>query len=696
MKQTILFTIAFVLIGYLFSNNPISYESYSFPQEVKDSWKNTNTLRNMPIPDTTYIANDSTRVTKNGVQYEFPFFSNSDFCNSASLNGFLELVSNDSDEIPVEIYFEEGVYLFTESISFKDEANSLKNIIIRGAGGRKTVFHFDLNDDGETPDYERNCIEFWYSNNVGIEDICIVRTDDWAEIPTGTEVPMSIIESNFIRDYGLGIVYDPVSRAILDGYYPEHSQNSSIIGGCTLKIVHSSNCWMTGVESCFAHRNHFVFSSSDSIYVNGCHIYDCLQWGDGGHGYGISILDNVRNSLFENNIIEGCRHGFGLENAPNRNVIAYNYIFKPRPTTDKAICLHGEDDKNHTVNGPEYNLFEGNTITDNSADYGGGIYCYSSNPGLENVTITGNSADFHGGGICCWGNSNPGLENVTIMYNSADYGGGIYCRENSSPGLENVTITGNSADFYGGGIYCWESSSPVLVNVTITGNSAALGGGIYCWENSSPSLVNCIFWNNSPQEVAFASYIDPNTITISYSDIEGGEEGIETNNNGTVNWLEGNINAEPLFVNGEMGDYHLTEDSPCVDAGVAFFEYEGEVLVDLSEDEYFGIAPDMGAYEYGIVNTSKLKIENVKLKINTFPNPFNPETNILFELSACSNVLLEIYNIKGQKVTTLINDTFEAGSHKVTWNAADQSSGIYLLRFITAEKREMKKLILLK
>jgi len=57
---------------------------------------------------------------------------------------------------------------------------------------------------------------------------------------------------------------------------------------------------------------------------------------------------------------------------------------------------------------------------------------------------------------------------------------------------------------------------------------------------------------------------------------------------------------------------------------------------------------------------------------------------------------LEIYNIKGQKVTTLINDLFEAGSHKVTWNATDQSSGIYLLRFNTDGKSETKKLILLK
>ena len=338
------------------------------------------------------------------------------------------------------------------------------------------------------------------------------------------------------------------------------------------------------------------------------------------------------------------------------------------------------------------------TIKYNSAeDDGGGIYCNHSSPSLENVTIKYNSAEDDGGGIYCY-HSSPSLENVTIKYNSAEgYGGGINCQDNSSPILVNVTITDNSSEHGGGGIYSGSYSSPSLVNVTISNNSAVwYGGGIFCVNDSSPILVNCILWNNSPQEVEFNGYYDPNTITIAYSDIDGGEEGIETNNNGTVNWLAGNIDADPIFVDAEMGDYHLTEYSPCIDIGIAYFEFEGEVLVDLSEDEYFGIAPDMGAYEYGLVNTDEFIIQNSKLNIQNYPNPFNPETNIVFELSFGSNVLIEIYNIKGQKVTTLVNGPFEAGSHKITWNAVGQSSGVYLLRFNTTETSEMKKLILLK
>jgi len=174
--------------------------------------------------------------------------------------------------------------------------------------------------------------------------------------------------------------------------------------------------------------------------------------------------------------------------------------------------------------------------------------------------------------------------------------------ENSTSVLIGFTITngqgGGYPDCAGGGITCKKSSSPSFENVTITGNSANDGGGIYCWGYSSPSLVNYISWNNSPQKVGFWYYSsDPNRITIAYSDIQGGEQGTVTNNNGTVNWLDGNIDADPLFVDAERGNYHLAEDSPCVDTGIAYFKYKGEVLIDLSKDEYIGIAPDMGANE---------------------------------------------------------------------------------------------------
>ncbi|MCF7920303.1 MAG: tandem-95 repeat protein [Candidatus Cloacimonetes bacterium] len=83
-------------------------------------------------------------------------------------------------------------------------------------------------------------------------------------------------------------------------------------------------------------------------------------------------------------------------------------------------------------------------------------------------------------------------------------------------------------------------------------------------------------------------------------------------------------------------------------------------------------------------------------KLSVYPNPFNPVTNIQYEIAKSGNVLLEIYNLKGQKVETLVNEAVVAGKHSITWNAENMSSGIYLLRYETGDMMGMKKVILLK
>jgi hypothetical protein len=84
-----------------------------------------------------------------------------------------------------------------------------------------------------------------------------------------------------------------------------------------------------------------------------------------------------------------------------------------------------------------------------------------------------------------------------------------------------------------------------------------------------------------------------------------------------------------------------------------------------------------------------------------YPNPFNPETTISFTLNQFSNVVIDIFNIKGQKVKTLIDDHFERGSHKVVWDGKDgsgnsASSGLYFYRMATPEYSAVKKMILMK
>ncbi|GAI03882.1 unnamed protein product, partial [marine sediment metagenome] len=104
-----------------------------------------------------------------------------------------------------------------------------------------------------------------------------------------------------------------------------------------------------------------------------------------------------------------------------------------------------------------------------------------------------------------------------------------------------------------------------------------------------------IFWNNLPREIFFFGSTESISITIAYSDVQGRENRIVTNNKGTVNWLEGNIDVDPMFVAAENGNFQLQEGSLCIDAGTAFFVSEGDTLINLSQGDYKGLAPDMGA-----------------------------------------------------------------------------------------------------
>jgi hypothetical protein len=87
--------------------------------------------------------------------------------------------------------------------------------------------------------------------------------------------------------------------------------------------------------------------------------------------------------------------------------------------------------------------------------------------------------------------------------------------------------------------------------------------------------------------------------------------------------------------------------------------------------------------------------------IDNYPNPFNPETYIGFNLTEDSFITLEVYNIKGQLVKTLADEYLRAGNHKILWQGRDEanrpvSSGVYFYRISNGSLIETKKMILMK
>lgn len=79
-----------------------------------------------------------------------------------------------------------------------------------------------------------------------------------------------------------------------------------------------------------------------------------------------------------------------------------------------------------------------------------------------------------------------------------------------------------------------------------------------------------------------------------------------------------------------------------------------------------------------------------------FPNPFNPSTQIQFDLGTASEVTFTVYNILGQKVATLLNTRMAAGTHQIQFNASQLSSGLYLGVLETGESTQTIKMNLIK
>ncbi|MHC4500228.1 MAG: right-handed parallel beta-helix repeat-containing protein, partial [Planctomycetota bacterium] len=271
--------------------------------------------------------------------------------------------------------------------------------------------------------------------------------------------------------------------------------------------------------------------------------------------------------------------------------------------------------------------FSDNIALADEGSYGGGMYNSYSNPVLTNCIFTRNVADVdipdHGGGYgggMINSYSNPVLTNCVFSENEALCGGAGISNRSSSPTLNNCIFAGNLAIGHGsswgdgGGMYNESSSNPELKNCTFTGNAAGRkGGGIYNSYYSQTTLANCIFWGDTAvqggDEIALWTYSSgpASSITVSYSDVEGGAAGVYMSSGCILNWGAGNIDVDPCFfepgywdANGVWveGYYQPLKDSVCINAGDPNY-IAGPNETDLDgKDRVLCGRIDMGAYEF--------------------------------------------------------------------------------------------------
>jgi len=319
----------------------------------------------------------------------------------------------------------------------------------------------------------------------------------------------------------------------------------------------------------------------------------------------------------------------------------------------------------------------GNTIKENGVtnvggmNRGGGICCYYSNLIISNNTITGN---------------------LSFRFGWGDGGGGIYSLQ-SDLTIQNNVIAENTGDT-GGGAY-FVSSASNLMNNTFWGNwGYCCGGGIYC-EHSDLTVSNSIFWQDSTSYVGPEIYAEAGTLSVTYCDVQGGWPG------------EGNIDVDPLFRDPQTGDLHLMAEycgdpfkSPCIDAG-------DPDVSDSLLDCFHGLGgerSDMGAHggrnsgwPTGVEDDGNdLSVPRQFVLHQNYPNPFNATTRINYQLPVSCQVKLEVFNVLGQKLATLVDSKQQTGYRSVMWDASEVSSGIYFYKLTAGDFTETRRMMLIK
>ncbi|MHC4643495.1 MAG: right-handed parallel beta-helix repeat-containing protein, partial [Planctomycetota bacterium] len=491
----------------------------NIPVEITSSW-DMNDVNGVPVGPGTYdvlgVIYDTIGIPDVGVQITIlpiPRTITVGLVAGYDFNTIQAAIddSNDGDTIIVAdgIYTGEG----NRDIDFLGKA-----ITLRSANGPENCI-IDCNGTNTEP--HRG---FYFHNN-----------EDANSVLEGFTITNGLAKDNIGQIGGAagGAIYGNGTKATI--------QYNHIVGNVALTYNFPSIVRGGGLYDCDGTIQYNIISGNSAVAI------DIESMSVGG---GLSECDGtIKHNTISNNSAD---FGGGME------------IYFSNPII--SGCVFTENIANYSGGGV-YNNDGSPTLTNciyirNVAMVGAGMYNgYNSSPTVTNCTFRGNSTptiDIHapedletcGGAMCNYENSSPILSNCTFRNNRAEGGGGIVNYQGCNPMLTNCIFRDNWARF-GSGILNY-LSSPTLTNCTFNSNDATLGSGMLNLQISSPTLTNCILWDGGDEIQNYGS-----TITITYSDVQGGSTGIYLDPNSTLNWGVGNIDADPCFTDAVNSDYHL-------------------------------------------------------------------------------------------------------------------------------------------
>jgi hypothetical protein len=390
-------------------------------------------------------------------------------------------------------------------------------------------------------------------------------------------------------------------------------------------------------------------------------------------------------------------------------------------------------------------VLEGVTIRNGHANEGAGIYCWATSPTISNVILSGNVALHAGGGLYCGRGAAPVLTNVTLVDNSASFGGGIYCTYYAAPVVQQsiVAFSRNGGAVVLGG----DGNIPVFTCCDIYGNTGGdwQGGVSNQYGQSGNISSDPLFCLEANPEKPYCLHSDSPCISGPESTCGlmgaagiGCTSGMEAivdikpdvlNPRSRRRWLTcyvelpgghdpHTIDVSTVVLNGEVyaatrpttvGDY----DADGIPDRMVKFPWS-EVLASLDsfgmvEMEVSGSA-DGNAFSAGdtvLVHSKNAKSKSIPPWVGleapghisvSNPSQTGRGVGIRLDISDVTHVNLQIYDVRGKMIRTLVDAVRDPDIYMIHWDGKDRyratvAPGIYFAVFEADRYRAISKVV---